>query len=369
MKVVTVGGHLTPALALIDHTKHHQLGVQWWFLGRLFSRAGQEAVESQEIKKRAVPFIPFDAPKLAGRVWQWPWLIPQLLWAVGVATAHLQRIKPDLVVVFGGYLAVPVVVAAKFLRIKIIAHEQTMIAGWANQIIGRLADQVAVTFPESRSQFPDTKTSVIGNAVRPAALKTDLPKPTWYVNDRNLPILVVTGGSQGSQAINQVVAGALPELVKNWYIVHQVGNPDGSAGDQTLKTLHQYAENSDNYVCASWLSAEDLFWLLRHDARVISRSGANTIYELVLLRVPAILIPLPIAMNGEQQAHAAWMTEQGGALTLVQSELTPQVLLTTLQKLHDRYQAMQAALCKIHLPTDATQKLYLLMRYLVGPSS
>ncbi len=368
MKAVTVGGHLTPALALIDHTNHHQLGVQWWFFGRMFNRAGQQAVEQAEVTKRQVEFISFSAPKLADRVWQWPWLLPQFGWAIVAALLQLRKIKPDVLVVFGGYLAVPVVMAAKLLHIKVIAHEQTMIAGWANRVIGRMADQVAVTFPESRDQFPAAKVSVIGNAVRPAALHAELSAPSWYQNPKQLPILLVTGGSQGSQAINRVIAELLPRLVETWYIVHQVGNPDGSSSDATYKALREFAQTHDNYACSAWLSAEDLFWLFRQQARVISRAGANTVYELVLMTTPAILIPLPVAMNGEQQAHAAWMTKLGGAITLAQSQLTTASLETALKQLDEKYLIMQTALAETHLPIDATHKLYLLMRYVTAES-
>ncbi len=363
MKAVTVGGHLTPALALMDHTSHHQLGVQWWFFGRIFSRPGQKAVESDEVQARKATFIAFNSPKLAGRTWQWPWLLPQLVWAILVALQKLSVIKPDVVVVFGGYLAVPVVLAAKLLRIKVVAHEQTMVPGLANRLIVRFADQIALSFPETVGTFPKQTTSVIGNAIRPAAFNQNLPQPTWYINDKNLPILVVTGGSQGSQAINQAVLKILPELLSKWYVVHQIGHNDGTQADGIQQSLRKLADEYPNYVCAAWLNAEDLFWLYRQHARTICRSGANTIYELAVMAVPAILVPLPGSADGEQQAHAKWLESIGGATILEQNELSTQKLLAAIDDLDRTYALRQLRLQSLHLPIDATAKLFLLMKY------
>lgn len=364
MKAVTVGGHLTPALALIDYTTHHTLGVQWWFFGRLFNRHGQKSQEPLEIGKRSgVSFIPFAAPKFAGKTWQLLWLFPQLAWATVCAFVRLLRIRPDVVVVFGGYLAVPVVLAAKVLRIRVVAHEQTMIPGMANRVIARFADQLAVTFPESSALFSHPQLSVIGNAVRPTVLNQDLQTPTWYHNPKKLPILLILGGSQGSQAFNAVMVELLPQLLGKWYIVHQLGNPDGSKADDVLATLRAQAKQHEHYVCSAWLSAEEMYWLFRHDARVVSRSGANTVYELALTHTPAVLIPLPHSVHGEQQAHAEWLEKHGGALVKDQAKLTPQSLLNAVEQLDREYRFMQTQLTKLELPTDATAKLYLLMRY------
>lgn len=364
MKAVTVGGHLTPALALIDYTNHHALGVQWWFFGRLYNRAGQKSQEPLEIAQRVnTHFIPFAAPKLAGKTWQLVWLLPQLLWATISAFISLIKIKPDVVVVFGGYLAVPVVVAAKLLGCKVVAHEQTMIPGLANRVIARVADQLAVTFPESASSFSHPQLSIIGNAVRSAALRDSLPVPSWYHNPKKLPILLILGGSQGSQALNALMLELAPKLVGKWYVVHQLGNPDGSATDFVLQQLRKLTEQQQQYVCSAWLSADDMYWLFRQDARVVSRAGANTVYELALTRTPAVLIPLPNSARGEQQAHADWLAKKGGAIIKDQQQLTPQTLLNAIEQLDREYRFMQTQLLNVDLPTDATTKLYLLMRY------
>lgn len=367
MKAVTVGGHLTPALALIDYTNHHALGVKWWFFGRLFNRAGQKSQEPSEVSQRKnTTFIPFSAPKLAGKSWQVLWLLPQLAWSVIRAFVALLNIKPDVVVVFGGYLAVPIVIAAKVLRIKVVAHEQTMVPGLANQVIARVADQLAVTFPESASSFTHSQLSIIGNAVRPALLNESLPVPQWYHNPKKLPIILILGGSQGSQALNSLLLKLMPKLLGKWYVVHQLGNPDGSANDLVMQQLRQLAEQEQQYVCSAWLSAEEMYWLLRHEPRVVSRSGANTVYELAIAQTPAVLIPLPNSVRGEQQAHAQWLAQKGGAIVRDQSDLSPQSLLNAIEQLDREYRFMQAKLMELSLPTDATAKLYLLMRYVAS---
>jgi UDP-N-acetylglucosamine--N-acetylmuramyl-(pentapeptide) pyrophosphoryl-undecaprenol N-acetylglucosamine transferase len=162
-------------------------------------------------------------------------------------------------------------------------------------------------------------------------------------------LLVVTGGSQGSQVINQVIDQLLPQLLTEWCVVHQRGE---QANDRVPHAVGWYFPRV-------WLTDTELFWLWRQTACLtISRAGANTICELAVLRVPAILIPLPFAYQDEQKMNARWLADQGGAIVLEQAELTPAKLSSALRQLAKQATQMRAALGTTDLPLDGAERLW-----------
>lgn len=349
MKLLITGGHLTPALAMIDWIRLQRPETELVFVGRLESRVGMKALEAREVAKRQVPFIAFQAPKFAlVSFWHWP----QKLFALLLATIRALHIvlvqQPTVILTFGGYLAVPVVIAGWLVRIPIVTHEQTRTVGLANRFIGRLATRVGVAFAASLPFFAPAKTSVVGNPLRATVFTKTLSQPDWFHNDQQKPLLVVTGGSQGSEAINHCVAAALPELTKTWCVVHQRG---------PQKNVVTTAPT--NYFSREWLTDQELFWLWQQPgAMSVSRAGANTVTELAVLRVPAIVIPLPFAYQDEQRVNAEWLAATGGAEVLLQQHLSAATLLKAVERLRQRAAAARAALAKLTIETEAEPKLW-----------
>lgn len=370
MKVLLSGGHLTPALALIDYLQAEEPKVEVVFAGRLYSqdKLKQQAQEHSELAKRQIPFVPFVAPRFDRAN---PWFLLPLM-GLRVAAAIVRacwlmiRIRPSVFVSFGGYLAVPLAIAAWLFGVPVITHEQTQAPGQANRIIGRVAKRIAVGFAEAANYFPAHKTVVTGNPIRPELLVSKPARPSWLaVRLPAKPLLYITGGNQGSQIINDVVGQILPQLTKQWVVVHQCGGRTATTdyrselaqAQERLSPAQQQA-----YYVQEWVTTADLAWLYRQAHGVISRSGANTVTELATLAIPSILIPLPFAYAQEQQKNAEWLAADKGALILPQREFTPSSLLAAVQQLKRQRLSMKSALKHVALPTDASHQLWQLVK-------
>ncbi|MDA1079327.1 MAG: UDP-N-acetylglucosamine--N-acetylmuramyl-(pentapeptide) pyrophosphoryl-undecaprenol N-acetylglucosamine transferase [bacterium] len=340
MKILTTGGHLTPALAFIDYVVcHSDLSVEFVFLGRTFSQLEnkQRSHERRAIEKRNIRFIPFQSGKLS---YHSPLQLITQSWQVCVGLVQAMNIlktkKPDVVVLFGGYLAVPVAIASWIKRIPVITHEQTAVASLSNQIISLFSKKIAVSYRSSLSQFPQSKTVFTGNLLR-QKLEDKSPKmPNWYAATDNYPLLYITGGNQGSQVINATIAQILPQLTKDWTIIHQCGAPTKKTNyrQQLEDEIARHSKPSQQrYFVKEWITEDELSWIYKNAAIVISRAGANTVFELQHFGIPSILIPLPFSHKQEQLRNAEQAVQSGGSILLTQNHLNPESLLAAIKQL------------------------------------
>jgi len=365
-KILITGGHLTPALALIDHIHSSAPQVDVVFVGRLLNRETDEqpSQEKYEIERRTIRFIAFDAPKFQLQpFWQIPLRLVKFSRAVMHALSILREEKPDVCVFFGSYVAVPVAVAAWILNIPSITHEQTRAAGIANQFISRLSKAIAISFPESSKYFPPAKTHLTGNLLR-KQLTSAARKPEWFSTSSSLPILYITGGSQGSEVINSTVCQILNRILRDWIVVHQCGasSTHHRYRDELLSTRSTLQRSyQDRYFIREWLTESELGWVYQHTALAISRAGANTTQELAQHQIPAILIPLPFSNHNEQEENTKPLVECGGAIVIRQHDLTPERLLAELKKLGAKYKACKRKLAQVKYPDDAAEKVYSLI--------
>jgi UDP-N-acetylglucosamine--N-acetylmuramyl-(pentapeptide) pyrophosphoryl-undecaprenol N-acetylglucosamine transferase len=364
MKILITGGHLTPALSFIDYVSAHHPQDKIVFVGREFSQdaTAQKAVEQYEVEKRRVLFIPFQAVKLGAgffnRLWQQTNRFTQ---SIHEAKQILQKQRPQLVLSFGGYVAVPFALAARSLRVPVVTHEQTLVSGFANKLIGLIAKSIAVSFPESVPKFLARKTVVTGNPLREGVFQARHPQPSWLTKKIEKPIVLVLGGNQGSQKLNTLISQSLSELLTDWTIVHQCGRP---TQEQNVKTVLERQRNrlpltlQRRYYIHEWIDDHDLFWLYRHAFCALSRAGANATQELAVSGLPSILVPLPTARLDEQRANAQWLVKTGGAMLLEQSALSTATLLESLNKMKTFESAMRQSLASIQLPENAAERLY-----------
>ncbi len=364
MKILLTGGHLTPALSFIDYVSKHHSQEKLVFVGREFSQdeLRQESVERYEVEKRNLPFITFQAVRLGGSFYRRPIQnLRKFFDSVKQAKKILRQQKPAVMLSFGGYLAVPLALAAKSLRIPIVTHEQTASSGLANRLIGRLADKVAVSFTETLSEFPSNKAVLTGNPLRAGVFSSRHPKPDWLPSKLNQPLILVMGGNQGSQAINQAVADSLPELTKDWIVIHQCGKPTADQPYQAILNREKQRlpkKLQSNYFIKEWIDDQDLFWLYRHAFCAISRSGANATQELAAAGVPSILVPLPNSRGNEQAKNAQWLVRAGGAVLLDQAELRASTLLKSLATMKTLEPTIRKNLNQISMPENAAEQLY-----------
>jgi UDP-N-acetylglucosamine--N-acetylmuramyl-(pentapeptide) pyrophosphoryl-undecaprenol N-acetylglucosamine transferase len=312
--------------------------AEGWPLDLLY--IGSEAgVERRTMEEMRVPYAAIKTGKLRRYLsLETPMdLLVRLPTGFVQALRHVRRFRPDLILSTGGYVCVPTVVAGRLLGVPSLTHEQTALVGLANRIAGRFATRVAVSFPQSARFFAKGKVVVTGNPVRPSVLHGDPQRgAALFGFQTSEPTVYVTGGAQGSHAINMAVCEALPGLLECCQMVHQCGQgPDGSGDDLRALTAARDAlppERQGRYHVQAYVGEElgDIYALSR---LVIGRAGAGTVNELANVGKPSVLVPLPGAAGGEQEANARALEQVGGAVVLLENDLTPAALTTIVCEL------------------------------------
>lgn len=328
-KIVMTGGgsagHVTPNLALIP-----ALQAQGWSIEYMGSETGAERAM---IEALSISYHPIQTGKLR-RYWSKQNLLDPFLVLKGIWQAFtlLRRIKPKVVFSKGGYVALPVVVGAWLARIPIVAHESDFSIGLANRLSFPFVNTICVTFAAAREKFKNTaKVQVTGTPVREALLHGDRMKGLQYCGfQADKPCLLVMGGGQGAQAINRCIHQSLPLLLPHMQIIHLCGpgKMDASLNQPGYCQL-EYADTEfpDLLAASDW---------------VVSRAGANTLYELLVLAKPHILIPLPQHQSrGDQIENARYFERLGASHVLPEERLNPETLLKAIQTLQtDRDQVL-----------------------------
>ena len=241
---------------------------------------------------------------------------------LGVAQARsiVADFKPDVILSTGGYVAVPIGIAAGMLRRPLVVHEQTVRLGLANRLLAKRATRVAVSSPSTLELLPEVvreRTVVTGNPVRAEVMAGEPLKAVDALGldsfDPDLPVLYVTGGAQGSVQINTLVTEALPWLLQRANVIHQSG--PNNLQDMFDRTATLPDELAARYRVMGFVGAELPDVLALADV-VVSRSGAGTIAELTALGKPSVLVPLPSAAGNEQAHNARRLQDLGAAVAL-----------------------------------------------------
>ena len=330
-KIILTGGgtagHVTPNLALLPSLK--KAGYEIRYIG------SYQGIERKLIEGAGIPYDGISSGKLR-RYFDLKNFSDPFRVAKGYFEAlHLmKRYKPDVVFSKGGFVAVPVVLAAKHYKIPVIIHESDMTPGLANKICIPSAAKVCCNFPETLKYLPKDKAVLTGSPIRAELLEGDRSAGLSYAHlDENRPVLLIIGGSLGSVAVNNAVRLALPELLEHFQIVHLCGKGKVDDSLTSMKGYTQFEYIKDEL--------RDIFALADI---VISRAGANAICELLALRKPNLLIPLSAnASRGDQILNARSFERQGFSMVLEEEELTKESLLEAVRKLYnDRSRFMDA---------------------------
>jgi UDP-N-acetylglucosamine--N-acetylmuramyl-(pentapeptide) pyrophosphoryl-undecaprenol N-acetylglucosamine transferase len=243
------------------------------------------------------------------------------------ATAAVARFRPVVVFSTGGYVAVPVGMAAWLLRVPLVIHEQTLGVGLANRILARVADRVLLSHSSSAECLPArarARAVVTGNPVRPELLAGDPCRGrARYGFEAGVPLVVVTGGAQGAMQINRLVAAVLPELLPHCQVLHQTGAHGAAFMREAAGSLPPGL--AGRYRPVDYLHTELPDVLAAADL-VVARAGAGTVTELTALGKPAVLIPLIPTGGDEQRVSARRLTDAGAARMLAGADATPQRL-------------------------------------------
>lgn len=355
--IVITGGHITPALALIDALRTHD-DIALVFIGRKHATEGSRSLsfEYKLISQKRIRFVPIRAGRLQRRFTRQT--IPSILRIpIGCIQAAIFciRERPALIVSFGGYVGLPVALAGWLCRIPVITHEQTLVAGLANRIIARIAKRVCVTYPETVGHFPKGKAVYTGLPMR-EGLFTPPETPPFALDTKHYPLIYVTGGGTGARSLNRLLFPIVPSLLKRHTIVHQAGEISFAEAQHTRESLP--GSRKDRYIVRSYIPTPTLSWVLSHAALVLGRSGANTVMELAALGKVSLLVPLPWSGGNEQRENAMWLARNGGAIVLDQHELTPQLLEKKIETVWADSRSLQsrADAFASQIPRDGTQR-------------
>lgn len=318
MKILITGGHVTPAVAVIDELK----GQEIVFVGRKYAISQEEApsFEYKEITERGIKFIDLPTGRFT-RVLSLSSFINLLKIPKGIINAYriLKKEKPDKILSFGSYLALPIAFWAYILKIPIFTHEQTIIPGLANKLIGVFAKKVFVSFEEAGTFFSKKKIVVSGNPVRKSIFKTI--KKLFNMSE-NLPTIFISGGSLGSHSINKHLKNILQKLLRKYQLIHQTGSVKGEHDyDSLLKIRNSLPlELKSRYFLKEHFLEAEFGFIYSVSNIVVGRAGANTFFELIALQKPAVFIPLPWSSGKEQQKQAQIFKDAGCGEIFDQSE-------------------------------------------------
>ncbi len=374
MKILISGGHITPALACIEYIKQNHKSDEIIFVGRKYSqdKLKQKAIEFKEVNKYKIPFIFFNAPKFEiNSAFD---LITKLILFIK-SLWHAQQIinqhKPDVFLSFGGYLAVPIALIAKLKNIPILTHEQTQVIGRANSLLVKLANKTAISFAQTASYIKHkSKVVVTGNPIRKGVF-LQAAKPNWFINNSAKPILFIMGGNQGSLILNNFVKQNLVVLVKNYAVVHQCGRDNDKYKYQAeLKEKAQkvLSKNQQVYYPVTWLKEKELGWFYKNSKLVLSRAGANTLFELIKAKLPMILVPLAKTNLDEQYKNALWAVKQKIAVLILQKDFSLNIFLKAALKINQNYASYKQAFLNLKQDDNAAEKIYQILKSLVNNS-
>ena len=321
-------GHVTPNIALIPGLKER--GYEIFYIG------SYNGIEKKLIEDMNIPYYGISTGKLR-RYFDLKNISDPFRVLKGIHEARqiLKKIRPDIIFSKGGFVAVPVALAANKLKIPLLIHESDMTPGLANRICIPYAVKVCCNFPETRDSLPEGKAFVTGTPIRQELLHGDADAGREFCGfNREKPVLMVIGGSQGSVFVNTKIREALPELLKNWQVVHLCGkgNLDDSLDHTPGYRQYEYIKEQ----------LPDLFAMA--DV-VVSRAGANAICEISALAKPNLLIPLGTnASRGDQILKAGSFEKQGYSMVLEEENLTEESLLEAVGKLYENRETYRKAM-------------------------
>lgn len=335
MKILITGAHFTPAQAVIEELLKFN-GIEVVYVGRKYTQEGDNtpSVESVVIPSLGVKFISITSGRLR-RFFSFGSFLSLLKLPVGFLQALLICIaeRPDVVVSFGGYVGVPVVVAAWLLSIPVLIHEQTLISSLSSMISSPFADKIAVTF-DAKNSFPQKKIVVTGNPIREKVIRPNKfgsDFETFFEDNKRskLPILLITGGNQGSHTINEVIMGLIDKLSRSFLIVHQTGDSKYMDFDK-LQEIRLGLKHPERYLIRKFIGAGDWGNLLRRTDIAVTRGGINTLLELAFMGTASIIIPIPYLYKNEQSVNALFFKNLGLGEVLKQSDLNSHSLLVKI---------------------------------------
>lgn len=320
-KIIMTGGgsagHVTPNLALVPLLEKQ--GFEIKYIG------SKDGIEKDIITKAKIPYYGISSGKLRRYFDLKNFSDPfKVIKGIGDALKVIRKEKPDVIFSKGGFVSVPVVIAAHLKKVPVVSHESDMTPGLANKLATPFCNKICVTFPETVKYISGDRAVVTGTPIREEVLKGDKAKGkkiAGFSDDK--PILLLIGGSLGSKFLNDTLRSTLPRILKEMNVIHICGKGN----------LDSSLNNKKGYKQFEYIS-EELPHIFAVADFIISRSGANSIFEILALRKPNLLVPLSRnASRGDQILNSKSFEKLGFSKVIEEEQLTSDSLMAALEDL------------------------------------
>lgn len=354
-KIILTGGHAgTAALSVAEEIQKQKLNWEIYWIGPKNAMEGKKALslEFKYFEKLNIRFHSIIFGKLQRKFSIWA-ILSIFKIPVGFIQAlfYLIKIKPFVVLSFGGFASFPVVFVSKVLKIPVLIHEQTAVAGRANIYSSRFADKILLSRETSEGYFPKSKSLVVGNPIL----------SQYFINNNNnlqktdIKTILIIGGSRGSQQINKLIKQALEKLLDKYKIIHLTGELDFKEFENIKNNL---SKGKSNYNLFSSVDPYEMLGIYNKANLVISRAGANTVSELIALNIPSVFIPIPWAYLDEQTKNAEYASKFIPSVILNQNNITIKKLFDGIEYLINQSKGVES---NNYLDKEASKKIVILL--------
>ncbi|MBW1605412.1 undecaprenyldiphospho-muramoylpentapeptide beta-N-acetylglucosaminyltransferase [Lactobacillus sp. Sy-1] len=353
------GGHIYPALALIEEVKKQEPDSEVLYIG------STRGLEKNIVPQRGIPFkelkiqgfkrsLSFENFKTIGL----------FLKSVRDSKKIIKQFKPDIVIGTGGYVSGAVVYAAHKLHIKTMIHEQNSIVGLTNRFLSRYVDKIGIAFKAAAEQFPQSKVVFVGNprAQQAASVVSHFKWSEYGLKD-DVPTVLIFGGSQGALKINESTIQAMQTFSKRRY---QVLFVTGQNRYVDVKQELGKLQLGSNIVIKPYIA--NMPEMLPKVALIVGRAGATSLAEITAIGIPSILIPSPYVTADHQTKNAKSLVDNGAALMITEDDLNAKTLVENIDQLmhdKDKRESMAKQSKAIGVP-DAATRLYQVMRSVIN---
>ena len=352
------GGHFYPIVAVAESVR--ELADNENIIGLKLYYLSDDPYDKEALFANGVEFLHISAGKrrLYSSIQNFFDIFKTAYGCVG-ALFSLFALYPDVVFSKGGYSSFPVLVAARILQVPVVIHESDCYPGRVNVWAGKFAKKVAVSYDEAAAFFPKDKVAEVGQPIRKEILDRKTEGAFEYLKlDHNIPTILVLGGSQGAEIINDAILDVITTLVKDYQIIHQTGvkNIDGVKARAEF-FLHDN-ENKDRYVPMAFLTPLALKMASGAASLVISRAG-STIFEIASWGIPSIIIPINESNGDHQKKNAFNYARHGAATVIEEGNLSSGILVAEIKRFFGdkERQAKMAQAAKNFSQPDAAQKI------------
>lgn len=352
------GGHFYPIIAVVQAI--HEIAEAEKLVGIELYFVSDDPYDKRLLFENGITFKQVSAGKIR-RYFSLKNILDIFKTAFGAVNAlfMLYLIYPDVVFGKGGYASFPTLFAAKLLNIPVIIHESDSHPGRANLWAAKFARKIAVSYPEAAKYFPAEKVALTGNPLRREILSPIVRGAHEFLElERDVPIIFVTGGSQGALNLNDVLIDILPSLVKKYQIIHQTGKANFVDSKRRASLQLEGSEFEKRYKPFAYLNETALRMIGGVANLAISRAG-STIFELAAWGVPSIIVPIPEEISHDQRSNAFAYARSGAAVVIEEKNLAGTLLLSEINRLMSSPELLEEMKKKglLFSPKDASYKI------------